>query len=224
MGAPENDPRLHPGSLSRNAQSYKSEQHREAIESDDTVGDLPPSKAMRDYNAELAKPSAQFIRKPSFSMAKNIGISNQSNLHIILPSSAARATASGSLTDLKECIVDMSIPTAQGKPFPGLALRDISNSLIIAGHVNGPVHITGVSDTIIVVTARQVRIHECKNVDIYLHCTSHPIIEDCTGMRFAPLPECYVSYYLIKPLIDYVTKFGPGNRRRVVKGEPVGPS
>ncbi|KAF5136910.1 Tubulin-folding cofactor C [Metarhizium anisopliae] len=85
----------------------------------------------------------------------------------------------------------MSVPTAQGKPFPGLALRNISNSLIVAGHVNGPVHITGVADSIIVVTARQVRIHECKNVDIYLHCTSHPIIEDCTGMRFAQLPKCY---------------------------------
>ncbi|KAK2595550.1 hypothetical protein QQS21_006724 [Conoideocrella luteorostrata] len=191
MGAPENDPRLHPGSLSRNAQNYKGEENQEAIESEDTVSDLPATGATRDYNAELSKPSTQFIRKPSFSAAKNIGISNQSNLHIILPSSAARATASGSLTDLKCCVVDMSVPTAQGRPFPGLALRDISHSLVIAGHVDGPVHITGVSDSIIVVTARQVRIHECKNVDIYLHCTSHPIIEDCTGMRFAPLPECY---------------------------------
>ncbi|KAK8922597.1 Tubulin-folding cofactor C [Metarhizium anisopliae] len=193
MGAPENDPRLHPGSLSRNTQSSSGEKHQEARESDDTVGDLPSVAAIRDYNAELSQPSTQFVRKPSFSMARNIGIANQSHLHIILPSSAARATASGSLTDLKWCIVDMSVPTAQGKPFPGLALRNISNSLIVAGHVNGPVHITGVADSIIVVTARQVRIHECKNVDIYLHCTSHPIIEDCTGMRFAQLPKCYVS-------------------------------
>ncbi|KID88339.1 Tubulin binding cofactor C [Metarhizium guizhouense ARSEF 977] len=191
MGAPENDPRLHPGSLSRNTQSSSGEKQQEARESDDTVGDLPSVAAIRDYNAELSQPSTQFVRKPSFSMARNIGIANQSHLHIILPSSAARATASGSLTDLKWCIVDMSVPTAQGKPFPGLALRNISNSLIVAGHVNGPVHITGVADSIIVVTARQVRIHECKNVDIYLHCTSHPIIEDCTGMRFAQLPKCY---------------------------------
>ena len=187
MGLPENDPRLHPGSLSRNTHN-----HTEAVESDDKVGDLPAAKT-RDYNAELAKPSAASIRKPSFSMAKNIGISNQSNLHIILPSSAARATASGSLTDLDACIVDMSVPTVTGKPFPGLALRDIRGSLIVAGHVAGPVHITSISDSIVVVSAHQVRIHECKNVDIYLHCSSHPIIEDCSGMRFAPLPKCYVS-------------------------------
>ncbi|KAG5994097.1 hypothetical protein E4U43_003323, partial [Claviceps pusilla] len=191
MGAPENDPRLHPGSFSRNFQNYKSEEYREAIETDDTGGDLPSNAKTRDYNAELSRPSSESVRKPSFSAAKTIGISNQSGLHIILPSSAARATSAGSLTDLKQCIVDMSVPTAQGRPFPGLALKNISQSLIIAGHVDGAVHITGVTNSIVVVIARQVRIHECKDVDIYMHCTSHPIIEDCTGMRFAPVPECY---------------------------------
>ncbi|KAG6010563.1 hypothetical protein E4U21_005916 [Claviceps maximensis] len=191
MGAPENDPRLHPGSFSRNVQNYKNEDYREAVETDDTVGDLPSTGNMRDYNAELSRPSSQTVRKPSFSAAKTIGISNQSNLHIILPSSAARATSAGSLTDLKCCIVDMSVPTVQGRPFPGLALKNISQSLIIAGQVDGAVHITGVTNSIVVVMARQVRIHECKDVDIYMHCTSHPIIEDCTGMRFAPVPECY---------------------------------
>jgi hypothetical protein len=87
----------------------------------------------------------------------------------------------------------MSIPTASGAAFPGLAIKNVAKSLIVAGRVNGPVHITGVSDSTIVVVARQVRIHECSNVDIYLHCASHPIIEDCSGMRFAPLPEVYVS-------------------------------
>jgi hypothetical protein len=53
-----------------------------------------------------------------------------------------------------------------------------------------------VSDSTIVVVARQVRIHECSNVDIYLHCGSHPIIEDCSGMRFSPLPKAYVRYNL----------------------------
>ncbi|KAG6035973.1 hypothetical protein E4U41_005859 [Claviceps citrina] len=197
MGAPENDPRLHPGSFSRNAQNHhRSEERREAVEGDDQVGHLPcTTETTRDYNAELSRPcSGHFIRTPSFSAAKTIGISNQSNLHIILPSSAAGATSAGSLTDLKCCIVDMSVPTAQGRPFPGLALKNISQSLIIAGHVDGAVHITGVTNSVVVVVARQVRIHECKDVDIYLHCTSHPIIEDCTGMRFAPVPGCYATH------------------------------
>lgn len=198
MGAPENDPRLNPGSLSRSktnpvniAPSAPTTTNKE-----DILSELPPKGTYKNYNEEIARPSASPLRKPSFSAARNIGISNHSGLHIILPSSAARATASGSLTDLSNCIVDMSIPTATGAAFPGLVIKNVSNSLIVAGRVNGPVHITGVSDSILVVVARQVRIHECSNVDIYLHCGTHPIIEDCSGMRFAPLPNTYVSIFI----------------------------
>lgn len=190
MGAPENDPRLNPGSLARKNTMPTAEIVPEAPK-EDTLSELP-SKT-KNYNEEMARPSNSPLRKPSFSAAKTIGISNHSDLHIILPSSAARATASGSLTELNGCIVDMSIPTAHGAPFPGLAIKNISKSLVVAGRVNGPVHITGVSDSILVIISRQVRIHECSNVDIYLHCGSHPIIEDCSGMRFAPLPAAYVT-------------------------------
>ena len=35
--------------------------------------------------------------------------------------------------------------------------------------------------------------HHSSNVDVYLHCTSRPIIEDCTGIRFAELPRVYAQ-------------------------------
>jgi len=38
--------------------------------------------------------------------------------------------------------------------------------------------------------------HECENVDVYLYCSSRPIIEDCKGVRFAQLPNFYVSSFL----------------------------
>jgi len=161
-----------------------------AIDEPDTVGSLPSFS--KNYNAEMEKSGGPGIRKPSFSSAKDISISNHNGLHIILPSTASRATTSGSLTNLQGCIVDMSIPTAGSAAFQGLTLKNISKSLIVAGHVDGPTHITGLKDCVVVVTARQVRIHECNNVDMYLHCTSRPIIEDCSGMRFAPSPNCYV--------------------------------
>ena len=54
----------------------------------------------------------------------------------------------------------MSVPTAAagGAPFASLALNNISGSLIVAGHVDGPVHITGVRDSVLVIVSRQVRI------------------------------------------------------------------
>ncbi|OHE91270.1 tubulin binding cofactor C [Colletotrichum orchidophilum] len=155
----------------------------------DGLGDLP--NFPKNYNEEMARPSATKVRKPSFSTAKDIAIFGQDGLHIILPSSASRATSSGRLTDLRGCVVDMSIALSGHTSFANLALKNIDKSLIVAGNVAGPAHITGVSDSIIVVSARQVRIHECKNVDIYLHCSSHPIIEDCSNMRFAPLPASF---------------------------------
>jgi len=36
--------------------------------------------------------------------------------------------------------------------------------------------------------------HESRDVDVYLLCGSRPIIEDCVGVRFAPLPEHYVRF------------------------------
>jgi tubulin-specific chaperone C len=122
-----------------------------------------------------------------------VSISEHTGLHIILPSSASHATSSGSLTNLRKCIVDMSVPTTHGAPFAGLMLKNIKSSLIIVGQVAGAAHITAVEDSVVAVSSRQVRMHECKNVDIYLMCSSRPIIEDCSNVRFAPIPECYVS-------------------------------
>ncbi|KAK1986471.1 tubulin binding cofactor C [Colletotrichum cereale] len=193
LAAPKNDPRLLVGSSLANplpasrggpviaAPGVQAES--------DGLGELPSFP--NNYNEEMARPGATKVRKPSFSAAKDIAIFGQKDLHIILPSSASRATSSGRLTDLKGCVVDMSLALSGTTSFANLALKNIDKSLIVAGNVTGPAHITGVSDSVIVVSARQVRIHECKNVDIYLHCSSHPIIEDCSNMRFAPLPASF---------------------------------
>ncbi|GKT82562.1 tubulin binding cofactor c [Colletotrichum tofieldiae] len=189
----QNDPRLLVGSSL--AEPLPASHGGPVVDSDaqaepDGLGELP--SFAKNYNEEMARPSATKVRKPSFSTAKDIAIFGQDGLHIILPSSASRATSSGRLTDLKGCVVDMSLALSGNTSFASLALKNIEKSLIVAGNVTGPAHITGVSDSIIVVAARQVRIHECKNVDIYLHCSSHPIIEDCSNMRFAPLPASFV--------------------------------
>lgn len=177
----------------------------------DTVGALPTfthtasstsASTSKNYNAEIARPTdGMGIRKPSFSTARDITLSDHSRVHITLPASAARATSAGTLTNLDRCVVDMSVPTSTstgsaGAPFASLTLKDIAGSAIVAGHVDGPVHVTGLRDCVVMVVARQVRIHECRNVVFYLHCVSRPIIEDCKAVRFAKVPESYVSSFL----------------------------
>lgn len=143
-------------------------------------------------NAELRSESDNgVVRHPSFSKSSRISLSNHNGLHIIFPSSASHATSSGTLSHLNHCVVDMATPTTSGHPFAALTLRNITNSLVICGAVAGPIHITAVRDSVIVVSARQFRMHDSHDVDVYLHCSSRPIIEDCQGVRFAPLPESY---------------------------------
>ena len=148
------------------------------------------ASVFKNYNEDIAA-NRDSIRHPSFSRATSVVISEHKGLHIILPPSASHATSSGSLTDLSRCIVDMSVPTVSGAPFAGLALKNIKESLIIAGQVAGAAHLTSLKDCIVVVESRQVRMHDCLNVDVYLKCMSEPIIEDCKGIRFAPLPAVY---------------------------------
>lgn len=153
-------------------------------------GAVVTQENQKDYNAEIKALNTR-VRKPSFSAATMVSVSGHRGIHIVLPAAASKATSAGAIQDIQGCIIDMSTPASE-VPFAGLALTNLGTSIVVTGSVSGPVHVTGVSDSILVVASRQVRIHECKNVDMYLHCTSHPIIEDCKGMRFAPIPECYV--------------------------------
>lgn len=184
---------------------------------DDALGDLPTFRddKGKNYNAEMASQPGLGIRKPSFSGARDIDISSHQGMHIILPATASRATSSGSVKDLRGCILDMSVPTmsstgsksskrgSKASPFASLTIKGVGRSLIIAGHVTGPAHITGVRDSVLVVNARQVRIHECKNITVWLWCGSHPIIENSEEVRFAKIPGPYVSCR--RALLDFVS-------------------
>jgi hypothetical protein len=122
-----------------------------------------------------------------------VAISKHEDLHIILPTTTSHATSSGTISNLQHCVVDLSPPTTAGAPFDVLYLRNIKDSLIICGQVAGAIHITDVENSVLVTACRQFRMHGSKSVDIYLYSTSRPIFEDCQDLRFAPLPETYVS-------------------------------
>jgi len=78
-------------------------------------------------------------------------------------------------------------------PFAGLMLKNTKDSLLVCGQVAGPAHITNLQHCVLVVNARQFRMHECRDVNVYLWCNSNPIVEDCEDVRFAPLPTTYQS-------------------------------
>ncbi|MCJ1432618.1 hypothetical protein MMC27_001975 [Xylographa pallens] len=150
-------------------------------------------KATIKSEPALQDPHLAKVCKPSFASSNSVNISSHVGLHIILPSTAAHATTSASLTNLCRCIVDMSIPTAEGQPFAGLTVKNIKQSLLVCGSVSGAAHMTGVDGTVIVVATHQFRMHECTNCVVYLHVNSRPVIEDCHGIQFAPIPPQYTK-------------------------------
>lgn len=139
-----------------------------------------------------SSPTDQLERPELHSTATSVAISNQTSSHIILPSSSSHAASPCYLTKLDRCIVDMTVPTSNGAPFAGLTIKNVRQSLLLCGRVDGPAHITNVQDSVLVAKCRQFRMHDCRNVDVYLTCTSGPVIEDCSNIRFAKLPETYV--------------------------------
>jgi tubulin-specific chaperone C len=142
-------------------------------------------------NAIKACPSS--VRRPTFSNASSISVDSHHGVHIILPGSAFHSSSPASIKSLSHCVVDMSVPTNGDKSYASLTINDVQKSLLICGQVEGPAHITDVEHSVIVVSCRQFRMHKCSNIDVYLSCSSNPIIEDCSNIRFARIPRVYVS-------------------------------
>lgn len=159
-----------------------------------------PEVAPTSFPATLAgdgEPRSHLGTKagPSFAASgvSSVSVDDHYGLHIMLPASGSTSTVPASITDLRHCVVDMSIPTANGKPYASLTVKSVKESLFICGQINGPAHITGVEHSVMVVSCRQFRMHNCKDVDVYLSCSSNPIIEDCSNIRFGRIPRAYVS-------------------------------
>ena len=120
--------------------------------------------------------------------------------HYILKASTFDNASIAFLEDVQGSVIDITLPPAITTSFATLMANKIHDSLLMCGTIAGSAHITDIRDSTIVITARQLRVHKCENVVIYLQCSSRPIIEDCKEVRFAPLPETLVRLPYIETL------------------------
>jgi hypothetical protein len=99
-----------------------------------------------------------------------------------------RATGEGmagdfALQNLTGCEVQLlSASTA-------LWIRGLKDCKVFAVPVKGSIYVTECEGCTLYLGARQLRIHTSKRVDFYVHASSHPILEHCTALRFAPYPS-----------------------------------
>ena len=119
-----------------------------------------------------------------------ICITNHTNLSLTLPSpppGGAVAQRTATLSHLTACSIDLS-PATTSSPLAALYLKDLADSAVATGRVEGAVHLTTLTGCTLFVATRQFRMHGARDVDVYLQCGSRPIVEGCVGVRFAPLP------------------------------------
>lgn len=186
------------GSSANNTPNYPSTPLNEPDKQHQERPEIAPTSFPATSAADIELKAPPQAKTPHAFAARgisNVSVDNHHGLHIMLPASGSSSTVPASITSLRHCVVDMSIPTADGKPYASLMVKDIDESLLICGQVNGPAHITGMDHSVIVVSCRQFRMHNCKDVDVYLSCSSNPIIEDCSNIRFTRIPKAYVRSF-----------------------------
>ncbi|KDQ07665.1 hypothetical protein BOTBODRAFT_38636 [Botryobasidium botryosum FD-172 SS1] len=125
----------------------------------------------------------------------NISLSNYTDAYLTssaLPQAALEDTTHLDITisDIQSSIVNLATSSLQ---LGALHIRGVHRSLLLAPVVRGSILINDCSDCVLVIGCHQFRMHTSKNVDVYLHVGSLPVIEHSQRIRFAPytlpLPE-----------------------------------
>ncbi|CEI95234.1 hypothetical protein RMCBS344292_09426 [Rhizopus microsporus] len=83
------------------------------------------------------------------------------------------------LSNLKNCIVILEDPNIT---ISTVHIKDVQDCVILCGKIDGSVLIYDIKHSLLVVGCHQLRIHDANEVDILMHVTSRPIIEDSTGV------------------------------------------
>eukprot|EP01039_Chlorochromonas_danica_P002935 gene2935-3202_t len=84
------------------------------------------------------------------------------------------------LQNIEKCSI--TLPWVLGS----VRVENVSHSEIYLGPVSTSVYLEHVTDCVLHFACHQLRIHNCSTCRLYIHVRSHPIIEDCHALGFAP--------------------------------------
>ena len=89
------------------------------------------------------------------------------------------------LTQLSNCTIKL-----YGNPNT-LRLTKARGCTLLCGPVSTSVFLEDCSDCVLAVACQQLRVHTTKDTRVFLLVTSRAIVEDCTGIQFAPYTWSY---------------------------------
>ncbi|KAI8368684.1 tubulin binding cofactor C-domain-containing protein [Choanephora cucurbitarum] len=84
------------------------------------------------------------------------------------------------LSNLKDCII---ILEKKDVSLSAIHIKNVDRCVIYGGTIEGSVLMYGLTNSTLIVGCHQFRMHESHNVDIMLHVTSRPIIEDSNQIQ-----------------------------------------
>ncbi|KAJ3005212.1 hypothetical protein HKX48_000806 [Thoreauomyces humboldtii] len=144
----------------------------------------PPSLKSTGQLATVVAPSEAPSEPPPRTTTSRT-ISDVQHQRIILPASTTEESSRDhELAGLKNCVVSLLDASVAA-----IHASNLENCLIFVGPVGGSVLIESCRSCVFVLTCRQFRMHNTTQTTILLQINSHPIIEDCSGIRFAPYPR-----------------------------------
>ena len=115
------------------------------------------------------------------------------------PSNQKNLSASTSSTTSTTTFPSPAPPTLKT-----LRVRNATSSLILfAFPVAGPVYVADVHDSVIVLAGcRQLRMHACDGMAVYVECATEPVVEGCVRMGFARCPRVLVRVDISAELVQ----------------------
>ncbi|KAG2209486.1 hypothetical protein INT47_008330 [Mucor saturninus] len=84
------------------------------------------------------------------------------------------------LSNIHHCVVILEQDNVQ---ISAIHIKNVHHCIIYCGSIEGSVLMYGLTDSVLVVGCHQFRMHDAHHVDIMLHVTSRPIIEDSNNIQ-----------------------------------------
>ncbi|KAF9962051.1 hypothetical protein BGZ65_009798 [Modicella reniformis] len=98
-----------------------------------------------------------------------------------------KAAKDVALTNLTDCTINLVHNILVG----AVHIKNLKRCTLVIPPVSGSILLHDCEGCTLIGACHQSRMHTSSNMDIYLHVTSEPIIEDCTDMRFAPYGQVF---------------------------------
>ncbi|KAG7442799.1 TBCC-domain-containing protein [Guyanagaster necrorhizus] len=125
-------------------------------------------------------------QEPSPSQASMLNFSSRSNelFTVDLSDLSARDVM---LSDLANCVVNLISPSEL--TISVVHAQNLRNVVLLLPMIQSSIMLHDLDNCVVVVGCHQFRMHTSRTVDVYLSIPSHPVIENCSGIRFAGYPS-----------------------------------